>query len=96
MNLSRHVLWVTAALAACAAPQAARWEKPGSTPAAAQEAADECRRNAHLAAMPPHITPGPSPSTTARVVSREEVNTLHETEQFQKCMRERGFTPKRP
>lgn len=96
MNLSRHAWVVSVALAACAAPTAAQWEKPGASPAAAQEATEQCRRDAHLAALPPHITSAPTPSTTARVVSREEANRLQEAEQFQKCMRAAGYSPKRP
>jgi hypothetical protein len=79
------------ALAACAAPATPRWEKPGASPTAVDEAMQECRVQARLAPQP---SPG-SPTPRSTVIDRIEDRDAREAEHFQKCMRDKGYSAKR-
>jgi hypothetical protein len=94
MNLSRQtwVLVLAVALAACSAPAVMHWEKAGANEAKVRDDSDDCRVQARLSQLPPPTVPTPSQSTTTRVLSRDEERALHDTELFQKCMRDKGYS----
>ena len=94
MSLSRYAWMVSVALAACAAPMM-HWEKPGASEAKVKEDSEECRVQVRLSPLPQQTVGSPSPSVAARVLSREEERALHDTENFQKCMRDKGYSAKR-
>jgi hypothetical protein len=82
------------ALAACAAPVTTRWEKAGAAPEQVKQDSEDCRVQVRLA--PRELTvPAPSPSTTAKVLSREEERAVQDGQAFQKCMRDKGYTATR-
>lgn len=86
-----HACLLTVALAACAAP-ASQWEKPGASQAAVQEDSARCRDEARLTAPGSQL---PSPTITTTAQTREEERELSELVQFQKCMREKGYSTRR-
>jgi hypothetical protein len=80
------------ALSACAAsPQ---WDKPGATPAMAQQDSEQCRAKARVEAPVPAAF-AQTGRTTERVLTFEEERTQNELVYFQKCMQERGYSAKR-
>jgi len=78
-------------LAACAAPET-RWEKPGATEAMVAQDTEQCRLQARLAPLPPRHSAAPSPSMSTKVLSRGEERAREDAENFQKCMREKGYS----
>jgi hypothetical protein len=79
-------------LAACAAPET-RWDKPGATEAMLKEDTEQCRLQARLAPLPPRRPASPSPSMSSKVLERGEERAREDAENFQKCMREKGYSP---
>jgi len=71
------------------------WEKAGSNEAKVTEDSDDCRVQARLSQLPPPTVASPSGSVTTRVLTREDERALHDTENFQKCMRDKGYSAKR-
>ena len=96
MKMTRHAWLVALVLAACAS-SAPQWEKPGATAASMQEDSDQCRSLASLAPMPQHYAPAPSGAATvsSAMITRQEQLAAHESEQFQKCMTDKGYRVKR-
>jgi hypothetical protein len=97
MNLHRHawIVSVSAALGACAAPTPLHWEKPGATEARVKEDSEDCRVKARFAPLPASRPPAPSSSSATRVLSREQERAQHDTEYFQRCMQEKGYSARR-
>src|SRR5687767_3794668 len=86
--------WVlSAALAACGTP--AQWEKPGATAAGMQQDSERCREEARLASLPSYLAPAAGQTADTTALSRDQQRTLRETEAYQKCMRERGYSASR-
>ena len=81
------------ALAACAAP-VAHWEKPGATQAMVDEAVQDCRVQARLSPEQRVGTQLTRPGT-AGAMDRIEEREGREAEQFQRCMRGKGYSAKR-
>jgi uncharacterized protein with von Willebrand factor type A (vWA) domain len=96
MDMRRHAWLVSLVLAACAS-SAPQWEKPGATAASMQEDSDQCRSLAILSPMPQHYAPPPSGAATvsSAITMRQEQLAAHESEQFQKCMTDKGYRIKR-
>ena len=94
MKLSAQTWVVAVALAACAVP-VMHWEKPGASEAKVKEDSEECRVQVRLSPLPPQTVGSSSPSAATRVLSREEERALHDTENFQRCMRDKGYSAKR-
>lgn len=92
MRLSRHGWILFFGLAACAPAQ---WEKPGANAATVKQDGDACRSRARLESPPPFATNPPSTSVASPTLNREEQLASYENEQFQKCMREKGYTASR-
>jgi hypothetical protein len=87
----RAALVLIVFLAGCAAP-VTQWEKPGASQAAVDEAMQQCRVEARLSPQQ-HLPPTPRTMGTPgmdRIQSRD----ADEAEQFQKCMRDRGYSAK--
>jgi hypothetical protein len=96
MNRPFHALLLCTALAGCAAaPTPMHWEKPGASQSATKEDADQCRLQARFAPMPERVLAPPPRSTAERVLTREEELEVHESVNFQACMRQKGYSAKR-
>lgn len=94
MTLSRHAWLLALVLAACA-PRTAQWEKPGATAATANEAVEQCRVAARFSPVPASaLRPPPTTAGTGALTREEELAAL-ETAEFQRCMRERGYSARR-
>lgn len=79
--------------AACGGP--ARWEKPGATQAAIEQDTQDCRMQARLA---PEAHPVPLSSPTGLgtpPAERIEDREAREAQQFQICMRAKGYSARR-
>lgn len=92
MRLSRHGWILFFGLAACAPAQ---WEKPGASADTARADSDACRSTARLQSPPPFATNPPSATIATPTLNREEQLASYENEQFQKCMRAKGYTASR-
>lgn len=92
-SVSRLACLLSAALAACGTP--AQWEKPGATPALAQQDSEQCQEQARLAAVPAYLAPAAGQTADTTALSRDQQRTLRETEVYQKCMRDRGYSAAR-
>ena len=82
------------ALAACAGPEA-HWEKAGAGEAAVNEASQQCREQARLEQSSPQTVQEPARSVAGRGLSRDEERALQDIDDFQKCMRAKGYSAKR-
>ena len=71
------------------------WDKAGANEARVKEDSEDCRVQVRLSQLPPQTVPSPSQSVATRVLSREEDRALHDSENFQKCMRDKGYSAKR-
>ena len=93
MSLPRLAWMLCAALAACGTP--AKWEKPGASAAALQQDSTQCGEQARLQAVPPYLAnaAGATPEMTA--LSRDQQRAQRETEAYQKCMRDKGYSAAR-
>lgn len=58
----------------------------------ATEDSEQCRVQVRLSQLPPRTVPTPSQSTATSVLSRDEERALRDTELFQKCMRDKGYS----
>jgi hypothetical protein len=94
MKLSRHTWIVLAVLAACAAPEA-QWEKAGADEARARQDSDECRDQARLAQPSPQTAQAPSRQVTTTALTEDGERALADIDNFQKCMRAKGYSAKR-
>ena len=93
MSLPRLAWIFCAALAACGTP--AKWEKPGASAAAVQQDSTQCGEQARLESVPPYLAnaSGAPPELTA--LSRDQQRAQRETEVYQKCMRDKGYSATR-
>ena len=82
-----------AALAACAGQP--RWEKPGADTVAAWNDSEQCHAQARLAPTSPLLPVTASSPDPVPIVTREEQLARLQVQQFQKCMRDKGYTAKR-
>jgi hypothetical protein len=85
-------IWLAVfALAACAAP-VAQWEKSGADQSTTSLDTQQCREQARLAQPPPLQARAPDFSTQS-VMSNDmrEDREVREAQQFQLCMREKGY-----
>jgi hypothetical protein len=80
-------------LAACTTTET-RWEKPGATEAMLKEDTEQCRLQARLAPLPPRHAASPSPHMSSKVLERSEERAREDAETFQKCMRQKGYSPR--
>jgi len=90
-GMNRTYAWLAVfALAACAAP--AQWEKSGADQAATSNDTQQCREQARLAQPPPLQARAPDFSGQS-VMSNDmrEDREAREAQQFQLCMREKGY-----
>jgi len=94
MSLLRHAWVASVVLTACTAPTT-RWEKPGATEAMLKEDTEQCRVQARLAPLPPRRPASPSPHMSSKVLERGEERAREDAENFQKCMREKGYSAAR-
>ena len=94
MKSSRHAWLLVTLLAACAA-NAPRWEKSGVTDTQMRADSDACRTQARVSAPPAQPPAPPSPSATTRVLTREDELEQQQAEEFQKCMRAKGYSAAR-
>jgi hypothetical protein len=79
-------------LAACAAPTA-HWEKTGASESALNADMQQCRTQARLAAEP--RTREPDPTMPGVLPRREEDRDARETQHFQQCMQQKGYSARR-
>jgi hypothetical protein len=94
MKLSRHTWMVLAVLAACAGPEA-HWEKAGADEARARQDGDECRDQSRVSQSSAQTVQAPSRQVTTPALSADEERALADIDQFQKCMRAKGYSAKR-
>jgi hypothetical protein len=93
MSLARFS-WMFLVVAACAAPKAPQWEKPGASAAVAQQDSEQCRLDARLQAPTPRLVDRTG-TATGRVITGQEQAVLSEVEFFQRCMADKGYSQKR-
>ena len=89
-TMSRHAWLLSVALLACGTP--AKWEKPGATAAGVQQDSEKCQAEARLAAVPPYLAPAAGQTAETTALTREQQRTLGESEAYQKCMRDHGYS----
>lgn len=93
MRPARPIWILSAALAACAAPSPAQWEKPGASQTAVNETMQECRVQARLASEP--AIRARDPETPGALMVQLEERDAREAQQFQICMQAKGYSAKR-
>jgi len=97
MNPSRPA-WLAVAvfsvfLSACGSSPT--WDKAGASETTVQNDSNDCRVQARLAPLPERYMGSPTASVTSNVLSREEQRAMFESQEFQKCMTGKGYSPKR-
>jgi hypothetical protein len=94
MNAVRpSIALIALALAACGSPPS--WEKAGANETTVANDSSDCRVQARFAPLPERYVGSPDPSVTSKVMSREDQRVAFESQEFQKCMTEKGYTAKR-
>lgn len=81
---------LSAVLAGCAAP-ATRWEKPGASQAAVDEAVQECRMQARLSPEPRLGSPMARSGATG-AMDRIEDRDARDAQRFHDCMQKKGYS----
>ena len=91
MSPSRSACLLLFVLAACTP---AKWDKPGATEASVQEDGQQCweigRRQARS-----YTSPAPDGVVVGAPVDRSRDRSMDETANYQRCMRDRGYSEKK-
>ena len=93
MSLPRLAWILFAALAACGTP--AKWEKPGASAAAVQQDSAQCGEQARLQSVPPYLSNAAGSPAERTALSGDQQRAQRETEVYQKCMRDKGYSAAR-
>jgi hypothetical protein len=93
MSLPRLAWMLCAVLAACGT--AAKWDKPGVTSAALQQDRTQCGEQARLDAVPPYLADAAGTKRELSALTREQQRAQRETDAYQKCMRDKGYSASR-
>ena len=91
MNLSRSAALLVCLLAACTP---AKWDKPGATDASIQEDGQKCWDTARLQSRSVS-SPAPDGVIVGAPVDRARDRGMDETANFQRCMRDKGYSEKK-
>jgi hypothetical protein len=89
----KRAAWIlTLLLAACST---ASWDKPGATKESVQKDGDECWEKGRLQSRS-YATPAPSGGVVVGApADKSRDRAMDQTAEFQRCMRDRGYSEKK-
>lgn len=91
MTLSRPACLLLFLLAACST---AKWDKPGATDASIQEDGQKCWDTARTQSRS-YTSPAPDGVIVGAPVDRARDRSMDETANYQRCMRDMGYSEKK-